>query len=105
MVPMGRLSESVAVKCKLAAVPILKMHLRLTRSATAPSLSAWGGGYHRQEQNPAQSEHWRSQKTVRVLVAGLAQTCNSIRDQQVQAGWCASASGLIEALLMAQEEN
>lgn len=30
---MGRLSESMAVKCKLAAVPILKMHLRLTRSA------------------------------------------------------------------------
>lgn len=85
------------------------MHLRLTRSAATQQqrlpYRPGGGGYHRQEQNPTQSEHWRSQKTVRVLVAGLAQTYNSIRYQQVQAGWCTSGSGLIEASLMAQEEN
>lgn len=88
---MGRLSETMTVKCELSAVPILKMHQRLRRSTVMqrrclpcqPGMPQAGAESH----------------------TGLAWTCNSIQDQQVQAGWCTAAAGLIEDSLMAQEEN
>lgn len=103
---MGRLSESMTVKCKLAAVQISKMHLRLTRSTATqrrwlpcqPGIPQAGAESHT-------VTHWTLEVTENSPCAGLAWTCNSIQDQQVQAGRCTAATVLIEALLMAQEEN